>query len=178
MSKEEIEDMIRKFWKINRAYKAVIICVFISIGMLFGSVQLLDYIDSKTHITVPGTVYGKYVGQEHHKHYTNDIFIMAVHPYDKKYKDYSVTVDYSTFAKFDKGDNIAFVMNIFEVTDKSKYDMWYGLGMMTLLIILVALWIYLCLIPFNILDKYKKEEYIGEKKKRIDRFKYWTPNDY
>lgn len=69
-------------------------------------------------------------------------------------------------------------MNIFEVTDKSKYDMWYGLGMMTLLIALVALWIYLCLIPFNILDKYEKEEYIEEKKKRIDRFKYWTPNDY
>ena len=37
--------------------------------------------------------------------------------------------------------------------------------MMTLLIALVALWIYLCLIPFNILDKYEKEEYIEEKKK-------------
>ena len=170
--------MIREIWKINKPYKAAILGIFIIIGIIFGSVQLLDYIGSKTDITVPGTVYGKYVCQEHHKHYTNDIFIMAVHPYDKKYKDYSVTVDYSTFAKFDKGDNIAFVMNIFEVTDKSKYDMWYGLGMMTLLIILVALWIYLCLIPFNILDKYEKEEYIGEKKKRIDRFKYWTPNDY
>ena len=32
--------------------------------------------------------------------------------------------------------------------------------------------------PFSILDKYEKEEYIEEKKKRIDRFKYWTPNDY
>ena len=170
--------MIREIWKINKPYKAAILGIFIIIGIIFGSVQLLDYIGSKTDITVPGTVYGKYVCQEHHKHYTNDIFIMAVHPYDKKYKDYSVTVDYSTFAKFDKGDNIAFVMNIFEVTDKSKYDMWYGLGMMTLLIILVALWIYLCLIPFNILDKYEKEEYIEEKKKRIDRFKYWTPNDY
>ena len=170
--------MIREIWKINRPYKAAILGIFIIIGIIFGSVQLLDYIGSKTDITVPGTVYGKYVCQEHHKHYTNDIFIMAVHPYDKKYKDYSVTVDYSTFAKFDKGDNIAFVMNIFEVTDKSKYDMWYGLGMMTLLIILVALWIYLCLIPFSILDKYEKEEYIEEKKKRIDRFKYWTPNDY
>ena len=31
---------------------------------------------------------------------------MAVHPYDKKYKDYSVTVDYSTFAKFNKGDKV------------------------------------------------------------------------
>ena len=170
--------MIREIWKINKPYKAAILGIFIIIGIIFGSVQLLDYIGSKTDITVPGTVYGKYVCQEHHKHYTNDIFIMAVHPYDKKYKDYSVTVDYSTFAKFDKGDNIAFVMNIFEVTDKSKYDMWYGLGMMTLLIILVALWIYLCLIPFSILDKYEKEEYIEEKKKRIDRFKYWTPNDY
>ena len=170
--------MIREIWKINKPYKAAILGIFIIIGIIFGSVQLLDYIGSKTDITVPGTVYGKYVCQEHHKHYTNDIFIMAVHPYDKKYKDYSVTVDYSTFAKFDKGDNIAFVMNIFEVTDKSKYDMWYGLGMMTLLIILVALWIYLCLIPFNILDKYEKEEYIEEKNKRIDRFKYWTPNDY
>lgn len=89
--------------------------------MLFGGRQLINYINSKTHITVSGTVYGKYVGQEHHRNYTNDIFIMAVHPYDKKYKDYSVTVDYSTFAKFDKGDNIAFVKNIFEVTDKSKY---------------------------------------------------------
>ena len=170
--------MIREIWKINKPYKAAILGIFIIIGIIFGSVQLLDYIGSKTDITVPGTVYGKYVGQEHHKYYTNDIFIMAVHPYDKKYKDYSVTVDYSTFAKFDKGDNIAFVMNIFEVTDKSKYDMWYGLGMMTLLIILVALWIYLCLIPFSILDKYEKEEYIEEKNKRIDRFKYWTPNDY
>ena len=170
--------MIREIWKINKPYKAAILGIFIIIGIIFGSVQLLDYIGSKTDITVPGTVYGKYVCQEHHKHYTNDIFIMAVHPYDKKYKDYSVTVNYSTFAKFDKGDNIAFVMNIFEVTDKSKYDMWYGLGMMTLLIILVALWIYLCLIPFSILDKYEKEEYIEEKKKRIDRFKYWTPNDY
>ena len=170
--------MIREIWKINKPYKAAILGIFIIIGIIFGSVQLLDYIGSKTDITVPGTVYGKYVCQEHHKHYTNDIFIMAVHPYDKKYKDYSVTVDYSTFAKFDKGDNIAFVMNIFEVTDKSKYDNWYGLGMMTLLIILVALWIYLCLIPFNILDKYEKEEYIEEKNKRIDRFKYWTPNDY
>ena len=170
--------MIREIWKINKPYKAAILGIFIIIGIIFGSVQLLDYIGSKTDITVPGTVYGKYVCQEHHKHYTNDIFIMAVHPYDKKYKDYSVTVDYSTFAKFDKGDNIAFVMNIFEVTDKSKYDMWYGLGMMTLLIILVALWIYLCLIPFSILDKYEKEEYIEEKNKRIDRFKYWTPNDY
>lgn len=170
--------MIREIYKINKPYKAAILGIFIIIGIIFGSVQLLDYIGSKTDITVPGTVYGKYVCQEHHKHYTNDIFIMAVHPYDKKYKDYSVTVDYSTFAKFDKGDNIAFVMNIFEVTDKSKYDMWYGLGMMTLLIILVALWIYLCLIQFSILDKYEKEEYIGEKKKRIDRFKYWTPNDY
>ena len=170
--------MIREIWKINKPYKAAILGIFIIIGIIFGSVQLLDYIGSKTDITVPGTVYGKYVCQEHHKHYTNDIFIMAVHPYDKKYKDYSVTVDYSTFAKFDKGDNIAFVMNIFEVTDKSKYDMWYGLGMMSLLIILVALWIYLCLIPFSILDKYEKEEYIEEKKKRIDRFKYWTPNDY
>ena len=164
--------MIREIYKINKPYKAAILGIFIIIGIIFGSVQLLDYIGSKTDITVPGTVYGKYVGQEHHKHYTNDIFIMAVHPYDKKYKDYSVTVDYSTFAKFDKGDNIAFVMNIFEVTDKSKYDMWYGLGMMTLLIILVALWIYLCLIPFSILDKYEKEEYIEEKKKRIDRFKW------
>ena len=171
--------MIRKFWKINRAYKAVIICVFISIGMLFGGRQLINYIDSKTHITVSGTVYGKYVGQEHHKHYTNDIFIMAVHPYDKKYKDYSVTVDYSTFAKFDKGDNIAFVMNIFEVTDKSKYATWYNIGMMTLSIALVALGIYLgFILPFSILDKYEKEEYIEEKNKRIDRFKYWTPNDY
>ena len=79
--------MIREFWKINRAYKAVIICVFISIGMLFGGRQLINYIDSKTHITVSGTVYGKYVGQEHHKHYTNDIFMMAVQRYDKKYKD-------------------------------------------------------------------------------------------
>ena len=75
--------MIREIWKINKPYKAVILSIFIIIGIIFGSVQLLDYIDSKTHITVPGTVYGKYVGQEHHKHYTNDIFIMAVHPYDK-----------------------------------------------------------------------------------------------
>lgn len=170
--------MIRKVWKINKLYKALILSIFIISGIIFGSVQLLDYIDSKINITVSGTVYGKYVGQEHHKHYTNDIYMMEVHPYDKKYKDYSVAVDYSTFAKFDKGDNIALMMNIFEVTDKSKYVTWYGLGMMTLLIILVALWIYLCLIPFNILDKYEKEEYIGEKKKRIDRFKYWTPNDY
>ena len=112
--------MIREIYKINKPYKAAILGIFIIIGIIFGSVQLLDYIGSKTDITVPGTVYGKYVCQEHHKHYTNDIFIMAVHPYDKKYKDYSVTVDYSTFAKFNKGDNIAFVMNIFEVTDKSK----------------------------------------------------------
>ena len=156
--------MIREIWKINKPYKAAILGIFIIIGIIFGSVQLLDYIGYKTDITVPGTVYGKYVCQEHHKHYTNDIFIMAVHPYDKKYKDYSVTVDYSTFAKFDKGDNIAFVMNIFEVTDKSKYDMWYGLGMMTLLIILVALWIYLCLIPFNILDKYEMENVSRQEK--------------
>ena len=66
MSKEEIEDMIRKFWKINKPYKAVILSIFIIIGIIFGSVQLLDYIDSKTHITVSGTVYGKYVVQEHH----------------------------------------------------------------------------------------------------------------
>lgn len=88
--------MIREIWKINKPYKAAILGIFIIIGIIFGSVQLLDYIGSKTDITVPGTVYGKYVCQEHHKHYTNDIFIMAVHPYDKKYKDYSVTVDYST----------------------------------------------------------------------------------
>lgn len=160
--------MIRKIWKINKLYKAAILGIFIIIGIIFGSVQLLDYIDSKTRITVSGTVYGKYVD----KHYTNDIFIMAVHPYDKKYKDYSVTVDYSTFAKFDKGDNIAFVMNIFEVTDNSKYATWYGTGMMTLSIALVALGIYLgFILPFSILDKYEKEEYIEEKKKRIARFK-------
>ena len=165
--------MIREIWKINKPYKAAILGIFIIIGIIFGSVQLLDYIGSKTDITVPGTVYGKYVCQEHHKHYTNDIFIMAVHPYDKKYKDYSVTVNYSTFAKFDKGDNIAFVMNIFEVTDKSKYATWYGIGMMTLLIALVALGIYLgFILPFSILDKYEKEEYIEEKNKRIDRFKW------
>ena len=165
--------MIREIWKINKPYKAVILGIFIIIGIIFGSVQLLDYIGSKIDITVPGTVCGKYVGQEHHKHYTDDIFIMAVHPYDKKYKDYSVTVDYSTFAKFDKGDNIAFVMNIFEVTDKSKYATWYGIGMMTLLIALVALGIYLgFILPFSILDKYEKEEYIEEKNKRIDRFKW------
>ena len=52
-------------------------------------------------------------------------------------------------------------------------------GMMTLLIALVALGIYLgFILPFSMVDKYEKEEYIGEKKKRIDRFKYWTPNDY
>ena len=57
--------------------------------------------------------------------------------------------------------------------------MWYGLGMMTLLIALVALGIYLgFILPFSILDKYEKEEYIEEKNKRIDRFKYWTPDDY
>ena len=51
--------------------------------------------------------------------------------------------------------------------------------MMTLLIALVALGIYLgFILPFSILDKYEKEEYIEEKNKRIDRFKYWTPNDY
>ena len=57
-------------------------------------------------------------------------------------------------------------MNIFEVTDKSKYATWYGIGMMTLLIALVALGIYLgFILPFSILDKYEKEEYIEEKKK-------------
>ena len=46
-------------------------------------------------------------------------------------------------------------------------------------IYVVPLGIYLgFILPFSILDKYEKEEYIGEKKKRIDRFKYWTPNDY
>ena len=69
--------MIREIWKINKPYKAVILGIFIIIGIIVGSVQLLDYIGSKTNITVSGTVYGKYVGQEHHKHYTNDIFIMA-----------------------------------------------------------------------------------------------------
>lgn len=54
--------MIREIWKINKPYKAVILGIFIIIGIIFGSIQLLDYIDSKTHITVPGTVYGKYVG--------------------------------------------------------------------------------------------------------------------
>ena len=72
--------MIREIWKINKPYKAVILGIFIIIGIIFGSVQLLDYIDSKTHITVSGTVYGKYVGQEHQKHYTNDILIMEVNP--------------------------------------------------------------------------------------------------
>ena len=38
--------------------------------------------------------------------------------------------------------------------------------MMTLLIALVALGIYLgFILPFSILDKYEKEEYIEEKKK-------------
>ena len=169
--------MIRKIWKINKLYKALILSIFIISGIIFGSVQLLDYIDSKINITVSGTVYGKYVGQERHKHYTNDIYMMEVHPYDKKYKDYSVAVDYSTFAKFDKGDNIALMMNIFEVTDKSKYVTWYGLGMMTLLKAVVALGISLgiylgIILPFSILDKYEREEYNEEKKTRI------LSNDY
>ena len=53
--------MIREIWKINKPYKAAILGIFIIIGIIFGSVQLLDYIGSKTDITVPGTVYGKYV---------------------------------------------------------------------------------------------------------------------
>lgn len=153
--------MIRKIWKINKLYKAVILGIFIIIGIIFGSVQLLDYIDSKIYITVSGTVYGKYVSQERHKYYTNDIFIMAVHPYDKKYNDYSVTVDYSTFAKFDKGDNIAFVMNISKVTDESTYVIWYGIGILG-----ISLGIYLGIIlPFSILDKYEREKCIEEKEK-------------
>ena len=44
-------------YKINKPYKAAILGIFIIIGIIFGSVQLLDYIGSKTDITVPGTVY-------------------------------------------------------------------------------------------------------------------------
>ena len=52
--------------------------------------------------------------------------------------------------------------------------MWYDLGMMTLLIILVALWIYLCLIPFNILDKYEMENASRQEK----YMRNFNKNDY
>lgn len=126
-------------FKIDKTYKAVCISIIIAITMFYGSVQLVYYISNRTDVSVTGKVYGKYVSQEHHKYHTDDIFNMAVHPYDKKYRDYSVVVDYATFAKFKEGDNITFKMSIFEVTDAEKYQGWYNIGMFTLLAILFVL---------------------------------------
>lgn len=150
-------------FKIDKTYKAVCLCIIIVIAMFYGGTQLVYYISNRTEVSVAGKVYGKYVSQEHHKYHTDDIFNMAVHPYDKKYRDYSVVVDYATFAKFKEGDNIAFKMSIFDVTDAEKYQGWYNIGMLTLIAILFVIGILLCPLPFDILDRNKRKKLLSKK---------------
>lgn len=93
---------------INTKFKAICLSIILGIVIIISSNKLVCYIDDNTNVPVPGHVYGKYVGQGHHKHYSSDVFNIAVHPNDSKYKDYSVVVDYSTFAKYNIGDDISF----------------------------------------------------------------------
>lgn len=134
---------------INTLFKAICLSVIISVVMTICSVKLVCYIANQTEVSVPGHIYGKYVGQEHHKHYNSDVFNIAVHPNDDKYKDYSVVVDYSTFARYNVGDNISFRQSIFDVTEASKYNGCFNAFMIILCGILIFGGIYVTWIPLD-----------------------------
>lgn len=130
-------------------FKAICLSVIISIVLTICSIKLVCYIANNTEVSVPGRIYGKYVGQEHHEHYSSDVFNIAVHPNDNKYKDYSVVVDYSTFAKYNVGDDISFKQSIFTVTEVSKYNDCYNTFMLILCGILLFGGIYVSYMPLD-----------------------------
>lgn len=122
---------------INTGCKAISLTIIIGIISVMGIISLKNYIDSVINVQVDGRIYGKYVGQEHHKYYSSDVFNLAVHPNNSKYRDYSVVVDYSVFAKYNVGDNVSFKVSLYDVTDVNKYERYINASLCILFLILV-----------------------------------------
>lgn len=141
-------------------FTATILAIILSVSSFIEGHKLLSYIEESHTITVSGRIYGKYVGQEHHRYYTEDNFNIAVHPYDSRYKDYSVIVDYSTFAKYNVGDNIAFDMSIYKVTDKNAT--YYNILYISILLITVVISCALLVVPFALVSYFNDKEIYHE----------------
>lgn len=94
----------QSFWLLLK-----LVCIFlISVSICLFCSQFLKYKNYVVH----GTVFSKNIEQyAHGKNYRNvsTQYVMCVKPYDiKKFKYYSVYVDYTTYCTHNVGDKIAF----------------------------------------------------------------------
>lgn len=93
----------------NKYLKIIIHLIFAMIsviGISYGHKLIVD-----NHLNVPGTVIGKFesVARRPYKPFlTYTKWWLSVKPYDSKYKDFNVCVDYEYYSGCDVGTNVNF----------------------------------------------------------------------
>lgn len=107
--------------------KNIVICsILIALG-IFGIIKVSNHLDND-YIVVPGTVYGKNEASksQYKSNVVSSMFWVAIHPDDStKYKDYDVSVKYSTFAKLKLGSHTQF--SVLRNKVERNYDGHYNL---------------------------------------------------
>lgn len=85
-----------------------IIGILLTVATIFDIHKFMDY-KKRSTVRITGTVFGKNVSTETHKHSTDEIYLFAVHPDNKsRFNDFDVQVTFVTYCSYDIGDKVTF----------------------------------------------------------------------
>jgi hypothetical protein len=126
---------------------------FVVITLLFGFCLfgVFSQVGNRT-VDVEGTVFAKGTTYKHHKHYDEQIFMLAITPDNPKWHKFDVKVTFATYSSYEVGDKVKFKDIRKDAVGDNSWGFWNELIMalgFVLIIVFFCVWLYFLISIFS-----------------------------